>query len=99
MILEVLKKLEGGYINTYYYDCLWVLAQPPGGLINTEQCLLNDDDFQPFFIIMKPPYSKINPYDGTKTPYSASQYPSQEVSVAGLKSWILSQVPDYSLKL
>jgi hypothetical protein len=34
---------------------------------------------------MKPPYARINPYDGTKTPYSASQFPGTEISAASLK--------------
>lgn len=50
-------------------------------------------------MVMKPPYSRINPYDGTKTPFSASHYPTPEVNVPGLKSWILNLVPDYSTKL
>lgn len=84
LILEVATKLEGGYFNTYYYDCEWALNEPPGSLLNLDPCLVDDNNFQPFFIIMKPPYARINPYDGTKTPYSALQFPGTEISVPAL---------------
>lgn len=24
LFLEAARKLEGGYVNTFYYDCLWI---------------------------------------------------------------------------
>jgi len=48
---------------------------------------------------MKPPFARINPYDGTKTPHTISQFPSSEVSAPGIKNWILNAVPDYSHRL
>jgi hypothetical protein len=45
LILEVATKLEGGYFNTYYYDCQWAVNEPPGGLLNLDSCLVDDNNF------------------------------------------------------
>ena len=49
--------------------------------------------------MLKPPFSRLNPYDGSRMPHSYIKFPTNEISYPGLKSWLLDQLPDYSTKV
>lgn len=53
----------------------------------------------PFFQIIKPPEVKINPYTGKPMLASPVPYNDNQVTVPKFKSYILSNLPDFSVKL
>lgn len=71
LFLEAANKLTGGYMQIFYYDCRWITEM---GLERLnfpkawgQNCFPTDEEaFNPLFTIMKPPYTRVNPYDGSK---------------------------------
>lgn len=57
------------------------------------------DTHIPFFQIIKPPEVKINPYTGKPMQATPVPYNDNQVTVPKFKSYILSNLPDYSVKL
>lgn len=53
----------------------------------------------PFFQIIKPPEVKTNPYTGKPMLASPVPYNDNQVTVPKFKSYILSNLPDFSVKL
>lgn len=99
IVLETLKKLDG-YLTTFYYDCEYVaqLEDPEESLFEFQQCK-NTENFNPHFHLEKPPEFRVNPYTGKKMERQKIDFPGNQVSVDNLKSWIVKNVPDFSIRL
>ena len=99
MILMVLETLEGGYVDTFVFDCAnkdeWDEIDPNVNLAN----LCERDPFQPVFSLFKPPEIKINPYTGNAMPNENIPYSQNEVTDVIMKDWITKNIPDYTQRL
>jgi hypothetical protein len=100
MFLDVLKKLEGGYLTTFYYDCTYFELNPDHkDRLPAEGVCEPSGTFNPHFHLSKPPEYKYNPYTGKEMERILIQYPTNQVSVDGFKSWITKNIPDFSKRL
>ena len=62
-----------------------------------EMC--SKDDHLPYFQIIKPPEVKTNPYTGKPMLPTPVSYNENQVTVPKFKTYILSNLPDFSVKL
>jgi hypothetical protein len=54
----------------------------------------------PQFVMLKPPYSRVNPYDEKNViPSTVVPYPGNQIDFGSLKKWVLDNIPDYSKHL
>jgi hypothetical protein len=61
--------------------------------------MCSKDTHIPFFQIIRPAEVKINPYTGKPMQSTPVPYNDNQVTVPKFKSYILSNLPDYSVKL
>ena len=71
MILMVLETLEGGYVDTYVFDCAADLGNMEES--NIKQ-VCDKDPFMPTFNLVRPPEIRINPYTGKPMPMEYINY-------------------------
>ena len=78
MFVEVIKKLEGGYITTFYYDCAYfaLFDDQRERLPGQTLCDRTENNFNPHFHLSKPPEYKVNPYTGKEMERIYIQYPT-----------------------
>lgn len=92
------QRLGYGYVETFYYDCEWV-EKNPSPMIDTGACKLVENNYAPTFLLVIPPYARVNPYDGSETYPTIVKFPVPAVDAPTMKKWILDSVPDYSRRL
>lgn len=97
--LDVLQKIGTGYIQTYYYDCEWIERGNKDDFFDTRVCQQSEDQFNPQFLLIKPPLARINPYDGLKIQSELVPFPSNQIDFVGYKKWIMDNIPDYTKTL
>ena len=99
MILMVLEQLEGGYVDTFVFDCAnkenWGEVDPNVNISN----LCEREPFQPVFSLFKPAEIKTNPYTGKPMPNENIPYSQNEVTDVIMKNWITNNIPDYTQRL
>lgn len=95
LIGDVLDKLGPGYLQTWYYDCAWIDTNKPT-IISTDVCQRSASDFVPQFVLLRPPFSRRNPYSGQNLLSDIVSFPENHVEPKNLKKWILDNIPDYS---
>ena len=97
LFLQVLTDLQGGYLNTYVFDC--AIERPETDpQINFEH-ICDAEEFQPLFTLYKPAEIKLNPYTGKQMPMQAIPWSSNAVSDPDVKNWITNNIPDYTQRL
>jgi hypothetical protein len=57
------------------------------------------EEYVPFFQVVKPAEVKINPYTGKPMQPQSIPYQDNQVTVAKIKSYILSNLPDFSINI
>ena len=99
MMLMVLEQLDGGYVDTYVFDCAdkenWGDIDPNVNIGN----ICDKEPFQPVFSLFKPPEIKTNPYTGKPMPNENIPYSQNEVTDVIMKNWITNNIPDYTQRL
>ena len=97
MINMVLEQLEGGYVDTYVFDCAADLSNMDPNINLAQLC--ERDPFMPTFNLFKPAEIKTNPYTGKPMPNQNIHFQQNEVTDVVLKNWITNNIPDYTQRL
>lgn len=61
--------------------------------------MCDNPEYTPFLQLMKPAEVKINPYTNQPMSPSPVQYSDNQVTLPKVKSYILSNLPDYSVSI
>jgi hypothetical protein len=94
IVSPVLDEIKG-YFKFFAFNC-----QEEGIKASARfKDLCSKDDHLPFFQIIRPPSVKINPYTNQPMQAESVAYKENQVTVPKFKSYILSNLPDYSQKL
>jgi len=94
IIESALNDLAGGYVDTYYFECDWPTISKQKKVTEFGSCYSNP--FLPTVTLIKPADVRINPFTNEVIKPSTLKYPSPVISSKGIKTWVTSNLPNYS---